>query len=373
MQGFVVGCRKAWQVRLLAAVAGLAPLWVAGVADAAPIDGKIAYLTTDFHWSVYQTPDGKAECPNGLNDYGPREVFAELFPNGGTEVETHLAREALKYFPEDTQDRFPYVEAVGPIAIGLNLDGKVGPRDFTSPSGEPGIDNELYRAIGCSRQYRGPEGQLQLFANRGIRTDLNNRSMIELSDVDSLENDDQVQVTIYRGLDRHLTDASGQNIMPGGTQRVDWRFGKKYIQHLKGKIVDGVLHTEPVDQLVVPWGIFPGTFGEFKFRGAQLRLNVTEDKAVGLIGGYADIETYHRTLNNWSTHHLAYGQLDPSGFNRKMRQLADGYPDENGNMTAISSSLKIDMVQVYLDYSDPARPAVEASKRSDKGRVLASQ
>src|SRR5690606_1217992 len=108
--------------------------------------------------------------------------------------------------------------------------------------------------------------------------------------------------------------------------------------------------------------IFPGTFGEFMFRGAKLRLEIDDQKAVGVIGGYADIETYYRTLTNWSTHHLAYGQLDPSGFYRKMRELADGYPDEEGTMSAISSSLRIDMVQVYLDHSDPARPAQQAQR-----------
>jgi hypothetical protein len=313
---------------------------------------------------VYQTADGKAECPEGFNDYGPREVFTKLFPNGGTEEKTHLVRESLKFFPSDTQDKFPYLEAKGPTSIGLNLDGKVGPRDFTSPSGEKGIDNELYRAIGCSRQYRGPEGQLQLFSNRLVRQQIYNRSIIELTSVDSLRNDEQVQVNVYRGLDPLMSDATGENIMPGGTQRVDRRFAKRYTHQLQGKIVDGVLITEAKD-VIWPWTIFPGTFGEYSIRGMRLRLDLTDKSATGLMAGYADIDTFYRTVTSWSTHHLAYGQLDPSGFHRKLTQLADGYPDDSGKKTAISSSIKLDMVQVFVEHG--AAASTLAAKPSHKG------
>jgi hypothetical protein len=314
----------------------------------APPGGRIAYVTTDMYWGVYQTPDGKAECPDGLNKYGPREVFAKLYPKGGTEVDTHLAREALRYFPEDSKDNFPMPEAQGPIAIGLNLDGKVGPRDFTSPTGEKGIDNQLYRVIGCSPQFRGPEGQFRLFGNRLVRQLNYNRSIIELSGVDSLLNDDSVQVTILRGMDPLLTDAGGDRIMPGGTQRIDTRFGKRFYNQMQGKIVNGVLKTEPKD-VVWPWAVFFGNPNEYRFRDMRFELQLTEGKAEGLMAGYADVESFYRTVMGWSTHHLAYGQLDPSGFYRKLWQHADAFPDQNGKMTAISSAVNLYMVQVYLD------------------------
>ena len=51
-----------------------------------------------FHdyWAIYQSSDGKTECPNGLND-GPREQFRVLFPDDGTKrtyVGTAMARES---------------------------------------------------------------------------------------------------------------------------------------------------------------------------------------------------------------------------------------------------------------------------------------
>src|SRR5688572_21159857 len=57
-------------------------------------DGRIAYVIGDAHFSVYQTPDGKKECPQGLNPHGPREIFKALWPNGGTMEETILKRQA---------------------------------------------------------------------------------------------------------------------------------------------------------------------------------------------------------------------------------------------------------------------------------------
>jgi len=41
--------------------------------------------------------------------------------------------------------------------------------------------------------------------------------------------------------------------MAGGSQSVDTRWGKKLIRQLHGKIVNGVLTTEPIPDLVIPW------------------------------------------------------------------------------------------------------------------------
>ncbi len=124
-------------------------------------------------------------------------------------------------------DGFVFKEIVGPTSYGLNLDGKVGANDFTSPTGEKGIDNQLYRALGCVIGFRGPDGVEYIFENKAIAQSRYNRTMIEITGVDSLVNDDDVKVTIYRGLDRLLTDATGNKVMPGGSQRVDEPLGQE--------------------------------------------------------------------------------------------------------------------------------------------------
>src|ERR1051325_11240167 len=61
-------------------------------------NGRIGYVQSAIHWAVYQTADGKAECPQGLNPNGPREIFKKLWPNGGKMEDTILVREVLNAF-----------------------------------------------------------------------------------------------------------------------------------------------------------------------------------------------------------------------------------------------------------------------------------
>jgi hypothetical protein len=313
-------------------------------------DRRIGYVTTQLHWTMYQTPGGKDECPRGLSPNGPREIFKTLFPDLGPVAETQLARESLKMYPQDLGDnKFDYIEVSGNIANGLNLDGRVDADDFTSPDGEEGIDNAFYHVTGCNSQFRGPEGQLQLFANKQIPGFGYNRILLEITEVDDLANDPNVTVTIYRGRDPLLLDATGEKVAPGGTQRVDRRYGQKVIQSFKGKIDDGVLTSEAKDGKW-PWQIFPGVPYSMQVRDMRFSMELTPTSANGLIAGYYDVESLYKWLTSWSSHHLSYGQLEAPEFYWQTRKHADAYPDENGNMTAISSAITLDMAQVYIEH-----------------------
>ena len=333
----------------------------AATKDPALKDRTIGYALTDFFWAIYQSPDGKAECPQGYND-GPREQFKQLFPEDGTKrsyQDTALAREAQVWFPTIAPEQFVFHEAEGKTSYGLNLDGKVGPNDFTSPEGEKGIDNNLYRALGCISNYRGPDGTLYHFTDKYLQQHNYNRIVIELTNVDSLQNDDSVDVAIYRAKDKLFTDATGNDFVPGGTQRVDMRWGKQFIRHTHGKITNGVLLTDPVDVVLPATAAFEDTTVQ-KIKGARLRLNLTPDHAEGLLAGYTDVEAFYRQLNeSWSTHHQSYGQESSPSLYRALKRLADGYPDpKTGENTAISSAAQVKFVQVFVQHP----PKVTASK-----------
>jgi len=313
-------------------------------------DGTIGYVMTDLFWAVYQTPDAKEECPKGFND-GPREQFEVLFPvsEPRTVVDTQLQQEIETWHPTADPDSFPFYEAEGPLSYGLNLDGKVDPNDFTHPDGAQGIDNEVYRAVGCVIGFRGPVGVEYIFQNKAIADRRYNRTMIELTGVDELTNDDDVTVTIYRGLDRLLTDATGSKVMAGGSQRVDNRWGASLIQQTQGKIVDGVLTTEPVNKMVIPWmNLGVPTFQII--RDMRLQLTLTPTGAEGLVAGYADVDTWYKQLiRNDSTHHLSNGQISGISLYKALRRLADAHPDpETGANTAISTALDVKMTQVFI-------------------------
>jgi hypothetical protein len=331
---------------------------VAATEGDSPLKNRtIAYVLTERYWAVYEGKDVKADCPDGMND-GPREQFKKLFPEDGkqrTVMETQLAREGYQWHPTTSPEAFPFHEERSKVSYGLNLDGKAGPNDFVSPEGEQGIDNQLYRVIGCIANYRS-SGTIYHFENEFMRRYDNDRMVIEITGVDSLENDDDVTVTTYRGLDGLLTDATGNNTIPGGTQRIDMRWGKDYIQKLKGKIVNGVLITEPIDRIEIPWGVTFETSGYQVFRGMRLKLKLTSHDADGVMAGYVDVDAFTYHLNtSWSTHHHSYGQLSSPSEYRAMRRLADGYPDpKTGQNTAISSAVIMKFSQVFTQHPDSA-------------------
>lgn len=314
-------------------------------------DGRIGYVMTDLFWSVYQT-ETVEECPRGFND-GPREQFEQLFPAHEflSIEETQLKQEIETWHPNTEPDGFEFLEVEGGLSWGLNLDGKVGPNDFVHPDGTPGIDNEVYRAVGCIIGFRGPDGVEYIFQNKAILDRRYNRMMIELSGVDDLENDEELTVIWYRGMDRLLTDATGQKVMAGGTQRIDHRWGSSLIRETSGRIENGVLTTDPIGDLVVPW-MNLSVPSIHQFKDARLQLNLTEQNATGLLAGYADVDTwYYQLIRNDSTHHLSNGQISGISLYKALRRLADAHPDpETGENTAISTALDIKMTQVFVNH-----------------------
>ena len=319
--------------------------------DTKPANRTIGYAIWDFEWALYQTQGAKTECPEGLNKLGPREQFKTLYPEGGPKksiIDTQLAYESEVWHPTDKIPALPFHEAVGKTAIGLNLDGKVGPNDFTSPEGVTGVDNQLYRALGCIENYRNNSSVLG-FDKTFFRKNQISRMLIQITDVDSLINDDDVTVTTYRGQDALINDATGDKYMGGGTQQLDTRWGKEFISHAKGKIVNGHLITEPLD-FYLPLETARDEAATWWIRGARFSLNLTPDRAEGLVAGYVDIDRFYFGRNrSWSTHHLSYGQESSISLHRELMRLADGYPDPaTGKNTAISSAMKLSMVQVHI-------------------------
>ena len=314
----------------------------------------ISYVMTDLFWSVYQTEDAQNECPRGFND-GPREQFEKLFPDyDSLSIEkTQLAQEIQTWHPNTEPDGFEFFEVEGELSWGLNLDGQVSANDFTHPDGTLGIDNEVYRAVGCIIGFRGPDGVEHIFQNKAILDEVFNRMMIELTEVDSLKNDESVVVTMYRGKDRLLTDATGQKVMAGGTQRIDYRWGESLIRRFTGQIVDGVLFTEPIAEMIMPWQNL-SVPSVHLFKDARFQLNLSSEGASGVLAGYADVDTwYYQLIRNDSTHHLSNGQISAISLYKALRRLADSHPDpETGNNTAISTALDVRMAQVYIVHPD---------------------
>lgn len=338
----------------------------AGAESAAPystdarVGRTIGYVVTSRQLAVNVVNDpvgAKTDCPAGTND-GPRQQFAKLHPDAGKRsVLDVLRREAQVWFPGQNPDAAsapalgPYHEPQGTIANGMNLDGKVKPTDFTSPAGEPGIDNQVYRAVGCIGFFRRPDGVNYYAVPLKLMPLHWNRSLIEITEVDSLSDDPAVTVHFYQGMDGLIRNAKGEPA-PRGSIRINERWGKGFQFAVPGKIVGGVLTTEPID-LRLPDTNGHGEFTEQMMRGARLRLKLGSEKAEGLMAGYMDVDTmYYALARSWDTAHTSYGDLALQSYYAAVARHADGYPDATGRFTAISGAWEMKLVQSYVIHPD---------------------
>jgi hypothetical protein len=361
--------------KLFAAGAMLAT--AAGAAGGtAPPGQTIAYVVSNLSWALQSTPE-MSECPQGLND-GVREQFKQLFPDDAghkrTLLDTQLRRQVESYHPTAAPDALPFLEGQGPVAPGLDLDGVDGPEDFTGPDGRRGIDNQMHRVLGCIANYRAPDGPIRFFEDEMVLRENYNRIIVQLTGVDSLADDPAVEVLIFRGRDKILVDAGGLKALPGGTQRIDTRWGSRYIRRTRGRIEGGVLRTEPVD-LLYPWDAFYMPTDQYMW-GARLQLSLTPESAEGLLAGYTDIETwYMHMLRNWSAHYQSYGKSSGPSIYKAMRRLADARPDPaTGANGAISSALAAKFTQVRLQpFTEAERAAIAAAKPGIPYRGMPAQ
>ncbi|MDB5424104.1 MAG: hypothetical protein JWQ29_1520 [Phenylobacterium sp.] len=338
---------------------------------AAPADGKLGFVLTSRYHAVYETPD-RQECPDGLQStlleqyraaYPTDEArkahdekfayYANLGPNG----------ENVFFSPTSFTDPLPFKVLKSKVALGLNLDGKTGEQDFTGPAGEPGVDNQLYRVMGCISGFR-TKGAVKETANNFMRISPYNRIVLEVTGVDSLVNDPQVTVSIHRGLDPVAVDGSNKAI-PWRTQRIDTVGAARFEARLNGRIVDGYLVTEPTD-VVLPAGPQPQTASEQAYRQMRLRLKLTDTTAEGLMGGYDDVEAWYRTqVKFWGAGSIAeFNHFSPSTLYAALNRYADAFPDPaTGRNTAISSAYVVKFVRAMLVWPDSQTARAAAAPR----------
>jgi hypothetical protein len=355
--------------------------------------GTIALVIGAWHFGLYESPLGKQECPQGFQN--------ELMKNYNAAYPTPEARKAheqkfgyytntgpdgenIFYFPTLAKDPLPFRAAGGPTAIGLNLDGDLTgkgtaislPHDkFTSPDGEKGVDNQLYRVIGCLPGWRkggGIEGPVSIY----IRSEQQPRVLLEITGVQDELNSPDVTVTIYRGADRVAVD-SHDKLIPWLSQRIDYKNGRRYIQRLKGSIVDGVLTTEPTDVKLPFWERI-GFPGDRIIKKMRLRLKLTPDGAEGLLGGYADLDNWYLMFaKTWGAMQVAdiEGWSAP-GLYQALHQYADYKDPVTGQPTGISAAYEVGFARTFIIHtpqSDAAIADALAGRKAPPAGAVASR
>jgi len=355
---------------VLASLAGISGL--AAVTASTPRDGQapavaqsrtIGLVITSWRYAFVETPDYK-ECEGGLQPGEVAQLKASaatvqrLKAEGGTFENRGPNGETGHFSPLVVEDPLPWHELITKTGYGANLDGTQDGRatrktckheKFTSAEGEK-VDNQSARVLGCVMGWRDG-GQIAEFYNNEIVNSQINRHLIEVSGVDDEMNDPEVQVTIYKGLGR-LVRTGDNKFVPFLSQRVDPRFPKYNNHKGKGRIVNGMLITDPLPYVVFPLSS-ERNLGDRKMRDMTLRLKLTAEGADGILAGYDNWN--HVYLTNAKRVVAELSKYSSPSLYRAFMRNADGYPDESGQCQYISAAYKVKATRAMIVHPPKGR------------------
>jgi hypothetical protein len=225
------------------------------------------------------------------------------------------------------------------VADGFNLDNRVSrvgdpltcrAGDFTSPEGEPGIDNQLARLMPTVDMLTGGavDGAIQAAINNGQLL-----TTITLSDVQDLCNDDAVTVTVQR-VEGMPSVGSDMAVDPGQTFDL---MRMVPVTQLRGRIADRTLWTEPA-LLPLSVAILDAQF-TLQFYDARMRLRLAADGAdsEGVIGGAISLREFADILRGIEN----IPDSLKMQVNGGLSLFADLERDEMGRCQKISGALRV--------------------------------
>lgn len=326
------------------------------------------YAVNWFFPALHSVED---DCPGGLNPAGsqrfesilkamhtPQDKIQKLlasYPRSFTEEYVYRGQidgQPVNVYINPTSAPDPQIKiSTGRYGYGFNLDGKEGPDDFIDvETGERGIDNASARAQGCFTTLRGDLNKVMPQHYSAHWETVRGRMpawLIEVTGIDSLENDDDVTVHTYSAIEAGTRDMSTQ-LMSDMTFRVSP--DPRYMNSLHGRIRNGVLITDPADSfhmLADPYFQMSVTL-----RSVRMRLdlgNEQDRKLKGVVGGYTPfLDVYNSISILGSSGEVDLG-VDLPGFYYALRNLADANPDPKTGMNMdISSAYYLEAVPAFL-------------------------
>lgn len=262
----------------------------------------------------------------------------------------------------------------GRMAYGLDLDGDAGAaptaascgqQDFVSPRGEPGIDHQYYRVLGCTKPLRSKEGEGGELGNLAatyeqLYVESGHAILLELAEVDDLVNDEDVAVGIYMSPSGVIKGTDGK-ALPYASMSVD---ANPYWQsRTRGRIVDGVLTTDPVDVHFKDFILRPPGLTLYKQARLRLTIDPNTGTAKGLLGAYHDVQQVF--ANILAPPVEQFNGFACEGLYYALKRFADGLPDpESGECTGISVAYHVEAIPAMVISAD----AVSEAERQSAAR-----
>jgi hypothetical protein len=238
--------------------------------------------------------------------------------------------------------------AQGRFGYGFNLDGEgaASPNGFEDPdSHERGVNNRLFRAIGCIQSYRGGGQRPLTFEYKWAYARPHMPAWVISITGDDLSRDGQVTVAFDVSIDPADTIDANGDVQAGMSYRLTSDLRSHNV--VPGRIENGVIMTEPADiSLRCDAYMQP----VFDFRQARLRLTVGPDGALrGMLGGYqAWYPLYWSNAKGGYIDERGFG-VDAPALYYALKKSADADPDpRTGENRAISAAYMIEGVPAFV-------------------------
>jgi type VI protein secretion system component Hcp len=248
-----------------------------------------------------------------------------------------------------------HVYPVADVVPGLNLDGDDGAgkaprgvrkhRNFTAPWGEKGVDNQLFLIEGCVEGLRR-NGFLPLIGN-DMRASGELSILVSVSGIDDEMNDDDVAVDFLYSRDGMKRVGPDKVLLSDYTYRLSNIIDDTAdFVRFRGKIVNGVVITEPLDKMFVH--ISNGNAD--RLFSPRLRLQFKPDGSMkGYLAGYRDWRDYiDHTFLAGPQYEATIG-FNSAGLYHVIRNAADGlYDPVTGDYNGISSAYELEGVSAFI-------------------------
>lgn len=382
---------------LIAGVAGLAGLAVLGLAaapgasePATASGGTLGFVISDISFALSNATDSAVICPGGLS-LGPRDLFA-LTPEGrrregendedyagrlregGRAIATAANGQNICMNPEASSPDPHHPVVTSAVSVhGIDLDGQVsranGPAasgtcahdDFRGVDGARGVDNQFFRALGCTNTFQ-PNGQGNTFAVEMLTGSWG--ILVELDGVDDLRNDNDVTVRLFANADP-IQLSPAREPLENATYAAEQ--DPRYQAMTRGRIANGVLTTDPVDARF-HW-VVNSIRLDRPLRDARLRMTINADGGMdGILAGYSPVEEIYDAVFGFRNGRDATGAPAPlrlrqgssngyaevarhtcNGVYWAMKQMADGHRDPaTGACTSISTQYRIRAIPAFI-------------------------
>ena len=251
---------------------------------------------------------------------------------------------------------------------GIDIDGENSQNagvcahsDFVGENGETGVDNQFYRVFGCVNGFQ-PTGQANSFATEMLTGSWG--ILIKVTDVDDNQNDDSVKVGIYANADPIQLSPTRE---PLEYASYAIHMAPRFHAETTGKIVNGVLTTEPVE-VRFP-SIVNAMYLDRILLDARLQATIDDEgKLDGYLSGYSPVENVYDENIGFRNAKGADGEPSPrrrrigSAFGKAMvmgytcegvyhslYKNADGHPDpETGKCTSISTQFRVQAIPAFV-------------------------